>query len=340
MALIIEELNRAQHVLARYRMDGERFTLGRSYDNDVILEDVHADAKHAEILRGDDGCYYLRDLNSVNGTQLLRNVRNKAVKGGEITERMIESGDEIQLGKTHLRMTDSAAAIAPAVPLHSAEGFFERLAHPALALALLAAITGAFVLIGYLGSARPFEWNIALNLIAGTAVGLLVYAAAWAFIGRVVRHETQFFAQLAVASLGTLVYLGWEQISSLLDFNYALGKAIPLMNFAVLAAVLPAMLWCAIYLATNITPRWRLAAAILLPLGFLGLELADQVGSIREFNEVPEISTTLKHDNLLWRTPVPMREFVTRAPEKLFDIPIEKESKEQSQGEAKAATPE
>ncbi|WP_250459150.1 FHA domain-containing protein [Microbulbifer litoralis] len=337
MALIIEELNRANKVLARYRMEGDRFTLGRGYHNDVIVEDMHADAAHAEILRGDDDCYYLHDLNSVNGTQLLRNNRDKSVKGAEVDERMVESGDEIQLGKTHFRLTDSEAATAPAVPLHSVEGLFERLAHPALAIALLLAVTAGFVVVSYFGSAEEYQWNIALNLIAGTAVGLLVYAAAWAFIGRVVRHETQFFAHLAIASLAALAYLGWERISSLLDFNYALGETLPLMNFAVLAVLLPAMLWCALYLATNITPRWRWGVSLALPLAFLGLELAGQVGSIREFSEVPEISTTLKHDSLLWRQPVPMDQFIASSPE-MFDIPIE-EKADQDAGDGEDAPP-
>jgi len=326
MALIIEELNRAQRVHARYRMDGARYTLGRGYQNDVIVEDAHADAAHAEIHRGDDGCYYLRDLNSVNGTQLLGNCRDKSVKGADINERLITSGDKIQLGKTHFRLTDSEAAIAPAVPLHSVENLFERLSHPALGIGLLLAVAASFLLISYFGSARAFQWNIALNLVAGTAVGLLGYAAAWAFIGRVVRHETQFFAHLTIAALAALVYLGWERISGLLDFNFSLGHTLPLLNLVVLAVLLPAMLWCACYLATNITPRWRWAVALLVPFSFLGLELADQVGNIRDFNEIPDISTELKHDNLMFRTPQPMEQFLANSPE-LFDIPIDKDEK-------------
>ena len=338
MALIIEELNRAQHVQARYRMDGQRFTLGRSYSNDIILEDVHADAEHAEIFRGDDGCYYLRDLDTVNGTQLLGNRRDKAIKAGDIRERMILSGDEVQFGMTHFRLTDSETAMAPAVPLHSMENLFERLSHPALGIGLLLAVIGAFLLISYFGSAQKFQWNIALNLVAGSAVGLLGYAAAWAFIGRVVRHETQFFTHLTIAALAALVYLGWERISNLLDFNFSMGSAIPLLNLAVLMVLLPAMLWCACYLATNMAPRWRWAVALLVPIGFLGLELADQVGNIRDFNESPQISTTLKHDNWLWRKPVAMEQFIQESPQ-LFDIPIEKDKGHKSSEEAEVAAP-
>ncbi|MCX2794376.1 FHA domain-containing protein [Microbulbifer thermotolerans] len=323
MALIIEELNRANRVQARYRMDGPHFTLGRGFDNDVILEDIHADARHAEIRLGEDGRYYLRDLGSTNGTRLLGNGRNQAVGPGAVTERIIESGDLVQLGKTHLRLTHSETAVPAAVPLHSLESFFERLSRPAGAIGLLLAAALFTLLISYLGYARTYEWPVAVNLLIGSIVGLLVYAGAWAFIGRVVRHETNFFTHLSIAALGALIYTGWEWFSSLLNYNFALGRLVQVLDLAVLALLLPAMLWCACYLATNIPRIWRWGVALLLPWSFLGLGLAEKIADMDSFSEIPEISTEIKYRDLLLRTPVPMEEFIADSPA-LFDIPIEK----------------
>ncbi|SHF15685.1 FHA domain-containing protein [Microbulbifer donghaiensis] len=332
MALIIEELNRAHRVQARYRMKGDNFTLGRGYDNDVILEDIHADARHAVIRRAEDGSFYLRDLNSVNGTQLLGNARDKSVKFGEISERQVETGDLVQCGKTHLRLIDSDADMVEAVPLHSLENFFEGLSRPAGAIGLLLAVAVATVLISYLGYARKYEWTLIVNLLTGSLIGLLLYAGAWAFIGRVVRHETHFFTHLSIAAIGALVYTGWEWFSSLLNYNFALGKLVQIFDFLVLAAILPAMLWCACYLATNISRGWRWAVALVIPLGFLGIGLAEELVNMDEFTDIPEISTELKYDDLLLRKPVPMEQFIASAPA-LFDIPIEKTEDEQESDE-------
>jgi len=339
MALIIEELNRGQRVQARYRMEGERFTLGRGYDNDIILEDIHADANHAEIRRGEDGCYYLRDLDSVNGTRLLCNLRDRSVKAGEVRERMIESGDLVQIGKTHLRLSHSKAALPEAVPLHSLESLFERLSHPAGAIGLLLAVALSTLLVSYLGYARDYEWTIAVNLLSGSVIGLLVYAGAWAFIGRVVRHETHFFTHLSIAALGVLIYTGWEWFSTLLDYNFPLGGLTPVLDFSVLALLLPVMLWCACYLATNLSRGWRWGLALALPWGFLGLGLAEGIGDMDDFTAVPEISTEIKHRDLLLRTPVPMEQFIASSPA-LFDIPIEKKEKKAEKPEMETATPE
>ncbi len=339
MALIIEELNRANRVQARYRMEGERFTLGRGYDNDIILEDIHTDANHAEIRLGEDGCYYLRDLDSVNGTRLLGNVRDKSVKGGDISERRIESGDLVQLGKAHFRLTQSEAAMPVAVPLHSLESLFERLSHPAGAIGLLLAVALSTLLVSYLGYARTYEWTIAANLLTGSVIGLLVYAGAWAFIGRVLRHETHFFTHLSIAALGVLIYTGWEWFSTLLDYNFSLGYLAQVMDFAVLALLLPVILWCACYLATNLSGGWRWGVALLLPWGFLGLGLGEEIGTMDDFTEVPEISTEIKHRDLLLRAPVPLEQFIASSPT-LFDIPIEKSKGEQEKPATETAAPE
>ncbi|MFC6633035.1 FHA domain-containing protein [Microbulbifer taiwanensis] len=339
MALIIEEINRSHRVHARYRMEDDRLTVGRGYDNDIILEDVHADAHHAEIRLGEDGCYYLHDLNSVNGTQLLGNLHDKSIKPGAVSERMIESGDLVQFGKTHLRLSHSEAALPEAVPLHSLESFFAGLSHPAGAIGLLLAVALCTLLVSYLGYARNYEWTIAVNLLSGSVIGLLVYAGAWAFIGRVVRHETHFFTHLSIAALGALVFTGWEWLSSLLNYNFAMANTTSMLDFLVLAILLPAMLWCACYLATNLSRGWRWAAALVLPWGFLGLGLAEEIGSLNDFSEIPEISTELKYDDLLLRKPVPMKQFIASSPT-LFDIPIEKKNEESKETDEETVAPD
>ena len=326
MALIIEELNRAQRVQARYRMVGGRLTLGRGYDNDIVLEDIHADAAHAEIRHSENGHYYLRDLSSVNGTRLLGNARDKSVKAAQLSERMIESGDLVQLGKSHFRLTSSEAAVPPTVPMHSLESLFERLSHPAGAIGLLIAVALVTLLISYLGFAKEYEWAEGANLLASSVIGLLLYAGIWAFIGRVIRHEAHFFTHLSIAALGALLYTGWEWFSTLLDYNFSISGLLPALNFALLAILLPVMLWCACYLATNLSRRWCWGVALLLPWGFLGLGLAEDIASANDFSRQPEISTEIKYKDLLVRRPVPLEKFIDSSPA-LFDIPIKTKDK-------------
>lgn len=69
-------------------------TIGRHSSNSLQIRDRIVSKLHCKITRGADGKYLLRDLNSLNGTY---------VNDEKITERTLNPGDIISLGKTTLR---------------------------------------------------------------------------------------------------------------------------------------------------------------------------------------------------------------------------------------------
>ncbi len=75
-------------------------TLGRHPDNTVQLLDRIVSKEHCRITRGPQGKYVLRDVGSLNGS---------FVNGERITERTLESGDEISMGNTVLRFVEDVA---------------------------------------------------------------------------------------------------------------------------------------------------------------------------------------------------------------------------------------
>ena len=62
-------------------------SLGRALDNDIVLLDIAASRKHAQIIRGSEG-FILLDLRSANGIFL---------NGRRITEEDLYDGDEMKL---------------------------------------------------------------------------------------------------------------------------------------------------------------------------------------------------------------------------------------------------
>ena len=89
----------------------DSMSLGRSEDNDVVIRGSGVSRNHAEILRS-EGRYYLRDLDSTNGTS----VRGVPLGG---TEHLLRHGDVIQLGTSRVslvfRTEDSATVKMQAV---------------------------------------------------------------------------------------------------------------------------------------------------------------------------------------------------------------------------------
>lgn len=76
--------------------------IGRSIQNDIVLATSKASRFHAEVTY-QDGNYILRDLNTSNGTFL---------NGQRVTEKVLEVGDEIQIGEFVLAYRDPSVDAA------------------------------------------------------------------------------------------------------------------------------------------------------------------------------------------------------------------------------------
>jgi len=85
-------VNRGPTAGARYILEAEVSRVGRHPDSDIFLDDVTVSRRHAEFSRQGAG-YSVRDVGSLNGTYVNRS---------RVTEAMLSSGDEVQIGKFRL----------------------------------------------------------------------------------------------------------------------------------------------------------------------------------------------------------------------------------------------
>lgn len=86
-----------------YLLAKETITVGRAYDNDIILSDPKASRYHGEFRRT-DGQYEIVDLGSTNGTRI----------GSErIQRRVLPDGTTVRIGASELRFQMSAAGVPP-----------------------------------------------------------------------------------------------------------------------------------------------------------------------------------------------------------------------------------
>lgn len=77
---------------ARFLVTPEGVTIGRSPESSIFLDDVTVSRKHATIVKAGTN-FTFKDSGSLNGSY----VNNESV-----TEEVLQSGDEIQIGKFHL----------------------------------------------------------------------------------------------------------------------------------------------------------------------------------------------------------------------------------------------
>src|SRR6478609_6414628 len=89
-------LKLGDNVLQNYVFDKDVMSIGRSRDNDIVVENLSVSRNHARIRR-QNGKYILTDLNSANGTY---------VNGVKVSKTEIVNDDVISVGKHRLHFAD------------------------------------------------------------------------------------------------------------------------------------------------------------------------------------------------------------------------------------------
>lgn len=86
-------VQRGPEIGQRFELAGDRLTVGRSADSDIMLDDVTVSRHHAEFVADGSG-WRIVDLGSLNGTYVNR---------ASVERHTLTSGDLIQIGKFRLQ---------------------------------------------------------------------------------------------------------------------------------------------------------------------------------------------------------------------------------------------
>jgi len=161
-------------------------TLGRALDNDVVIDDPHVAAFHAQLLQGDDGTVRLLPLQTLNGVRIdgQRASTQTALPPG---------GAELQIGSTRLRLRLAGEVLAPELPL--APGGGTGLLTPLL----LAAAVLALLLAEHWISLDPgADYSAWLPTALGLPVALAAWCGLWALMSKLFQHRFDFGGHLRI----------------------------------------------------------------------------------------------------------------------------------------------
>jgi hypothetical protein len=265
-------------------------TIGRGYDNDVILADPYVDATHLRIDEDESGMY-AEDAGSVNGMRV--NDAKATVKRAPVA-----NGTRLRVGRTLLRIIDPAAPLPAPVKVADISAM-EAWAHrkPLTAWAARGAAVAlclCFVAIDKWLSihTRVFVAEVATSMLE-TLFMLTFWAAAWAAANRLARGRALFTWHLAVASAAITAIFAQGVAEDWSHFLWPRPSR-EFINTAVSAAIVAAGLYAHLSLATALRPRKRLLFAVGIPAAWLGYMLLDSVGDSDRFTTIMRIDGSLK----------------------------------------------
>lgn len=231
-AAVIEVLDRDGQVRSVHKVQGWPLRIGRSPACELVLDDAHLAAEHAELSWGEAGPQ-LRLLPSLNGGWL--GTRRLAAGAPEA----LPDDTPWQLGNTRLRLRTLRTPLAAEKPLAHPDFARSRLRHLLVpGLALLWALL--LWLDQWLGSDPGTPWiQYAPALLAPFAL-VLVWSAVWALVSMLFHRWFAFLPHL-------------RRVLVVLVGLHLLGLCLPMVAYA--------LSW----------PRLMVVDALVFPLGIAGL---------------------------------------------------------------------
>ena len=279
---VLELLDRHGHVEQRIVIRASDIRIGRAYDNDLILDDIHVSPHHALVTDAAGHCV-LRDLNSVNG------IRTGTVSR-RVSELVLDGEQAFTLGLSQFRYQPLTAFVPEALPLRE-----RRHMHRSVAWALCApmACLAMFGFDAQLDSYEAFGALKLLNAVMVPLVAMLLWAVVWALIGRLLVQRLHFAGHLAVISLGLLFATVFETVARLFAFAFACDGAVPWLLAAGMCATFVLILYGHLRLASRIRPRSALAAAVVFGCLLAAAMQIKQLVYLQQFSARPRYTLTL-----------------------------------------------
>lgn len=271
------------------------FTIGRGFENDLILDDPHMAARQLRIEWTQETGWTIHNLDA------------SPSNGKPVT-----SGDEIILGRTRLRLLTPNHPVAAPLPVSRPNETLSLFSKP------LNALVYFFITVVAIASWSWLEiWsdNPGLTItiaVISVVLMILIWSALWALAGRVIRHRAELYSHIAVASTYVLASAVGYYIQSYVTFMANGGLVSTLTGYAINFTLIGALLFAALGLASDFSTKKRKVTAFLFAGGLVLGSFAVSTIEARSFHIDPDYPWTLEPYLASWAQADTPDEFIVK----------------------------
>jgi len=307
--IIIEILDHLGRVKEYHKLEGQRFLIGRAYDNDIVINDPFVCPHHLQVEVGDDGAVVVSDMNSVNGLYLHGNKER-------VEQLALQADERLRIGHTTLRYRTVNHEIEPARQDRLRYEFINDALNSPWVQRGSYLVLGLFVyLFAYLDTYKKFEPADAVqSSILPIAMVLFLWAGFWAVLSRITSHRFYFTAHSIIATMMLLFSILYEDyLNPVLRFAFnadlTFNLLTPVLTFLLMAVVFYAHLrFC-----SSRSPRRLALTAVALSTVILGLEYIDELPDGDDFSNYPEYHSMIMPPSYQLVSDVSLDQFFSQA---------------------------
>ena len=283
-ALILQIGAKTGRVRELVRSDGEPVTIGRGFDNRVVLTDAYVAPEQGSFLC-EDGRWFF--VNSDDTNRVLLNNESLST-----TRVELQAGDRLVLGRTVIQVYSPDHEVAPTRKLllsdwlhHDSIGWLAPL------VALAACNLMDFSVDYLLDTTREVEWKA--DVIDMLLLNLIIFgwAGIWAVNGKLARHHYHFSQQLFITTIWVIALI---LVFPLLEYIEFASNGATLSTVIAMLVLLAMVAWLArlnLYFSTS----GRHATAIGIVIGIVIVGGISTIGFLSEadFSPSAEASNVL-----------------------------------------------
>jgi hypothetical protein len=207
----VELLTRHRDVSARFRINAREFSIGRGYDNDVIVDDSYVAARHVRVFHDEAGQLVAEDLGSANGMYL----DARKGKRSRLARTVVDGNVPIRIGQTLIRIRETSHAVEHERPAGSTRRFAPLVAAVALGLGLLG--FGALSLwLAQTSEPHLSDYLVPLLTLIGIALG---WIGLWSLLSRLFSGQSRFLRHVVIAEVAVLAFWIYDELAQVSAFS-------------------------------------------------------------------------------------------------------------------------
>lgn len=305
--IVLEVLEKSGKVRERLRLGSFPVTIGRAYDNDIILDDEYVSPRHLLIERDEQGALRAVDLNSENGLYQIPSLQR-------VDALAIATDNQLLVGGTHIRIRRTDFAVAPtALANRRRKSAQNMLASGRLFMPVLLTVAGMLLLQKYFQTFHKIKYQELILETLSPLLALLIWAGIWAFIGRILGHRAAFFAHANMVLLALLFLFGLDGFTDYYSFAFSATASSKWIEALALTLAGGVLLYGHLQLATQLRRKRVALTSGLVVGGLLGIILFSNHVSDAQFNSNLSYPTALKPPSGIAGRPLSPEAFFSRA---------------------------
>ncbi len=302
MELIIQTLSRSGKVRNQQKVQGDKIKIGRAYDNQLILEDIHVSEHHALVSQNEAGDIQIEDLNSLNHlyTDDKRQINSA---------HPVQSGDEFYLGKLRIKILYLNHPVAETIALTKSEETAELFSCKRFNTIIFALFIALYGLSEYLSFFGEFKLKQLFVPVLSLIFALAIWPVFWSLLSRFFKHEARFWAHGATLIMTLFSLKALTLLTQLIAYNFDSGLATGI-NVAAGFIIVFACLRFSLYLFNQKSDKRQLWLGFSLTCFIFTLVSLNYYVKHRDFSPSPTYSSVILPSQFLFKNSKDINSFV------------------------------